>query len=73
MHYYDNTHESNEIDINSLDANKKAWSNRKIESFKSKYPAITSFPVVKVVDDNNNLIDIWGGFNPAKLRQWFSN
>lgn len=68
--YYGNKQETNVIDIQSNDENKRKWSEKKIESLKRK-TNLKTMPIIKVRDDNTGeLLDTWGGFQPSKIKYW---
>ena len=67
--YVDN-HEDNSIDITSSDKRKRNWSIQKIEKLKEKYK-IGQLPFIKIVDDDNNVLDSWTGFLPGKITEWY--
>lgn len=69
--YYGDANKTNSIDINSDDNRKRSWSERKIESLKNKY-GIKQLPFIKIIDDDNKIIDSWTGFRPEKLKHWAS-
>ncbi|KRL59402.1 hypothetical protein FC69_GL001655 [Latilactobacillus fuchuensis DSM 14340 = JCM 11249] len=68
--YYGNSEESNSIDVNSDDEQKRSWSERKVERLKEKYE-IQQLPLVKIIDDDSeDLLEYWAGFQPSKIQQW---
>lgn len=67
--YYGNENETNVIDINATDEKKKEWSLEKVSKLKAKYQ-IQQLPFIKIVDENNNVLDSWAGFRPNKLNEW---
>lgn len=70
--YYGNKNETNLIDIQSSDKNKRSWSEQKIESLKRK-TNLKTMPIIKVRDDKTGeLLDTWGGFQPTKIKYWHS-
>ena len=69
--YYGDCHEDNSIDVESSDEKKRNWSIEKIEKLKQKYH-IKSLPFIKIVDDNNKVLDSWVGFRPDKISEWCS-
>lgn len=70
--YHGNEKETNIIDINSEDETKREWSLNKIESLKNK-TKLRQMPIVKVRDEKTGeLLDVWGGFQPSKIKHWFS-
>ncbi len=68
--HYGNEEETNEIDLNSSDPKKRAWSEAKVEKIKDKYK-ISGLPLVKVLDENGITLDYWSGFRPQNLDKWF--
>ena len=69
--YYGNPDEPNYLDLESTDPNRQQWSWDKLSKIKSKYN-VSQMPLVKVVDEEGNLMDYWSGFRPNKIREWFS-
>lgn len=67
--YYGDCHEDNLIDVESSDEKKRNWSIEKIEKLKQKYH-IKSLPFIKIVDDDNKVLDSWVGFRPDKISEW---
>ena len=51
------------------DKRKREWSQHKVERLKTKYH-IQQLPLVKIVDDEGNLIEYWSGFRPNKINQY---
>ena len=68
--YYGDYHEDNSIDITSPDERKRNWSIQKVEKLKEKYK-IRQLPFIKIVDDDNNVLDSWTGFRPSKINEWY--
>ena len=58
------------IDITSPDERKRNWSIQKVEKLKEKYK-IRQLPFIKIVDDDNNVLDSWTGFRPSKINEWY--
>lgn len=68
--YYGNVLETNSIDIDHPNEEKRNWSYQKIEKIKAKYK-ITSLPLIKVVsNETEEVLDFWSGFRPDKIKQW---
>lgn len=66
---YGNADKSNTIDVSAEDQRKREWSQHKVERLKAKYH-IQQLPLVKIVDDEGNLIEYWSGFRPNKINQY---
>lgn len=67
--YYGDESKPNLADFTTNDPDKVAYREQLIDKLKTRYNA-RSFPVVKVVDKDNNLIDYWDGFNPKKIFEY---
>ena len=68
--YYGDPKQTNSIELDSNDPEKKNWSEKKVEKLKSKYN-ITSLPLIKVIDNETEKeLDYWSGFRPDKIKQW---
>lgn len=67
--YYGNENKPNLADFTTNDPDKVAYREHLVDKLKTRYNAM-SFPVVKVVDKNNNIIDYWDGFNPKKIFEY---
>lgn len=65
--YYGDETKPNLIDL--TDESRREWSEQKITKLKEKY-GVSSMPIVKVVDEENNLVDVFGGLNMQKLNEW---
>lgn len=68
--YYGDKNKTNVIDIENENEEKRNWSIKKVNKIKNKYK-ITSMPIIKVIDKENNVLDVFGGFNVQKLNEWF--
>ncbi|WP_240034189.1 glutaredoxin family protein [Lacticaseibacillus paracasei] len=55
--------------LSAEDKRKREWSQHKVERLKAKYH-IQQLPLVKIVDDEGNLIEYWSGFRPNKINQY---
>lgn len=68
--YYGNAQETNVIDIQSDDINKRNWSEQKIDKLKETYH-IQSLPFIKIIDDETGeMLDSWSGFRPSEITKW---
>lgn len=67
--YHGNPDETNEINLESSDPKKVAWSQAKIDKLSSKYN-VHQMPFIKVVDEKGNMIDSWSGFRPDRIKQF---
>ena len=63
--------EKSKVSKKVIDEKKRNWSIEKIEKLKQKYH-IKSLPFIKIVDDNNKVLDSWVGFRPDKISEWCS-
>ena len=71
--YYGNSDQTNSIELDSQDIAKREWSEQKVEKLKAKYQ-ITSLPLIKIIDDETEqVLDVWSGFVPNKIKFWNSN
>ena len=71
--YYGNSEQTNSIELDSKDISKREWSEKKVEKLKAKYQ-ITSLPLIKIIDDETEqVLDVWSGFVPNKIKFWNSN
>lgn len=64
--YYGDETKPNLANFETNDPDKVAYREHLVKKLKERYHAM-AFPVVKVVDKDNNLIDCWDGFKPDKL------
>lgn len=58
-----------EESLSIADERKRNWSIKKVEKLKGKYQ-IQQLPFIKIVDDDNNILDSWTGFLPGKITEW---
>lgn len=70
--YYGNSEETNSIEVDSPNADKRSWSEQKVEKLKQKYH-ITSLPLIKIIDDETEVeLAYWSGFRPDEIKYWNS-
>ena len=69
VNYYGDENKPNLADFNTTDPTKVAYRDHLVSKLKDRYNAM-AFPVVKVVDKDNNIIDYWDGFNPKKIFEY---
>ena len=69
VNYYGDEAKPNLADFTTTDPAKVAYREHLVDKLKNRYNAM-SFPVVKVVDKDNNIIDYWDGFNPKKIFEY---
>lgn len=68
--YYGNSDETNSIEVDSQDAHKRTWSEKKVEKLKKKY-GIRALPLIKIIDDETEeALEFWSGFKPERIRYW---
>lgn len=70
--YYGDESQTNQLDLESKDDVKRQWSEQKVEDIKSKYN-IHQMPLVKALDDEGNMVEFWGGFQPTKIKKYSVN
>lgn len=65
--YYDHKNETNEVDINSDNPQKRSWSLQKITDLKEKYQ-IQALPFVKIINaETGEIIDSWTHLQTNKI------
>ncbi|MDN3077077.1 thioredoxin fold domain-containing protein [Enterococcus faecalis] len=68
--YYGNSEETNSIEVNSINEQKRTWSEKKVEKIKAKY-GIQSLPLIKIIDDETEEeLEYWSGFKPDRIKYW---